>query len=55
MTSAPAKIDQTLGNFLGYFEKVSFINRPFPASFYLFSSFLQTVNNCFIKFVDDWI
>ena len=28
---------------------------PFPASFSLFSSFLQTVNKCSIKVADDWI
>ena len=35
----------------------SFLNRPFPASFTLFLSFLQTVteNNCSIKVADDWI
>ena len=35
----------------------SFLNRPFPASFTIFLSFLQTVteNNCSIKVADDWI
>ena len=28
---------------------------PFPASFSLFLSLLQTVNNCSIKIDDDWI
>ena len=32
-----------------------FKNGPFPASFSLFSSFLQTVNKCSIKVADDWI
>ena len=33
----------------------SYFKGPFPASFSLFLSLLQTVNNCSIKIDDDWI